>query len=592
MKLVKSRERRRERQEKKKKKEAASSKIFAGTDQLSQQMMMMRPSQPNVPGDGKLPALSHLVRMNSESGNDGGGVQQNVQGEAPAALQPAAALGHDGNALLNMANQTAAQGISAAAVGLASLIMNAGAKAPPPVDTLQTAAAEPSVASQPFPQTATASQVAREVTAPSGPILARINESDGNAKGNETTAVATAPGDNTAAASSDDKARASSESDDNAKKSDRVLRVKALDEDGVLDMYTYHRGREGMEPRDDETGQLLCDVEPTDTNHGWEPPNMKLSISISFPLTDSVDEVDTNDKSEADETSRRPQTRRQSLGQAPSDPGVQYNETIEWDLADPKTMTPMCFAMGISEEFGLDTDQTLALAESIQKQINYFIQNKVSYKTPLTFLDANGNERAGASAHPPNLRGPPQLYGSAIGDTKAGMPIPQNMLQTMKTVSRTPALLSREPSSLERAALPPDIEPEYRDEVLRRMRQVSRKEVAKKWPEGVERVLEAQDYSVCHCCSKRKARVWTMPCKNPSHSLCSRHISVRFPFFLMHARFTSVQLMSHLVSISRPLLESSSTKVTILVMLITARYVHSNVTAGNVQNGCRLFVSN
>lgn len=268
---------------------------------------------------------------------------------------------------------------------------------------------------------------------------------------------------------------------------------------------------------------------------------MKLSINISFPLSDCDGEADDNGESKADDVRDRPQTRRQNQDRAP-DSGMMYTETIEWDLADPKTMTPMCFAMGVSEEFGLDACQTLDLAESIQKQINYFVQNKVAYKSPLTLLDANGIERTGASVHAPNMRGPPQLFGSAIGETKAGMPIPQKLLQTTKSI-KPAGSSSQEPIILDgsQRVFSSDVEPEYRNEVLRRVLEASMKNVAKRSTGGIVGLMEEQHDNVCHGCMKRKDQIWQLPCDNPYHTICARHVTVRSLCFpSVYARFSSV----------------------------------------------------
>ena len=43
-----------------------------------------------------------------------------------------------------------------------------------------------------------------------------------------------------------------------------------------LDIFTYHRGRCGQEPRDPSTGELLCDTDPIDTNYKWQPTPFEL----------------------------------------------------------------------------------------------------------------------------------------------------------------------------------------------------------------------------------------------------------------------------------------------------------------------------
>ena len=305
-----------------------------------------------------------------------------------------------------------------------------------------------------------------------------------------------------------------------------LLKFNALNDDGILDMFTYHRGREGLEPRDDVTGVLLCDVDATDTNHGWEPPSMKISINISFPLCDG----------EPGTSIEESPSKRQSPEEQ-EDSGLLYNETIEWDLGDPKTMSPMCFATCISEEFGLDAGETLDLAASIQKQINYFVQNKVSYKSPMTLMDANGNERSCAHVNSPGMRGPPQLFASVTGETKAGMPIPQKFVQTLKTKTPTnresstkESVLANRPSrEIVAVPLPETVEPEYIAEVIRRAKQKSIQDVAKRAAEDGDdvRIMTEEINTLCHVCRKlRGGRVWKCVCNNPFHNVCTRHLSV------------------------------------------------------------------
>ena len=93
--------------------------------------------------------------------------------------------------------------------------------------------------------------------------------------------------------------------------------------DGTYDTYAYHRGTAGREPRRADTGDLLCplvlspeeeeevgEVETQetpkrggggegrrDTNHGWDSPELRVRVTISFPLED----VDEEEDGEADD---------------------------------------------------------------------------------------------------------------------------------------------------------------------------------------------------------------------------------------------------------------------------------------------------
>jgi hypothetical protein len=102
------------------------------------------------------------------------------------------------------------------------------------------------------------------------------------------------------------------------KKQSTIIGGSALNDEGIIDMYIYHRGREGSEPRDIETGELLCDVGPTDTSYGWDQKRLSTSVTISFPLGEGDDDFHY------------------------------YKEAIEWDLADPKSPTPMAFAVNVA----------------------------------------------------------------------------------------------------------------------------------------------------------------------------------------------------------------------------------------------------
>jgi hypothetical protein len=344
----------------------------------------------------------------------------------------------------------------------------------------------------------------------SEPILARLGEAT-------NTALASIP--------ISDSLAAYDMKSSTTKESDRIIEVKALNENGILDMYTYHRGREGDEPRDEETGQLLCDVDPTDTNYGWEPPNLTIMINVVFPLTDNNDAVNDNGESKADdghdnagshEKKRRAPRSRQESGPE------EYRETIEWDLADPRTLTPLCFATSVGEEFGLSARQTLDLAESVQKQINDFVQNKVSYEMPLPVTDAYGNERV----YPASIGGPPQLFGSAIGETKAGLPRPlekrQQSISGGLAVVRDQGTNTRPP--------PAEVERKYRIEVLRRAREGSIRDIEAKSREfqtGVVGALKKETDYVCHTCHVRKTQCKKFACNRPTHALCDDHIHVR-----------------------------------------------------------------
>jgi len=74
-------------------------------------------------------------------------------------------------------------------------------------------------------------------------------------------------------------------------KEKRKIQLRSADDLGNLDIYSYHRGRAGDEPRCPKTGELLCDTDPLDTNHYWIPPRTTVArIVVRFPLEDDVDD--------------------------------------------------------------------------------------------------------------------------------------------------------------------------------------------------------------------------------------------------------------------------------------------------------------
>jgi len=157
--------------------------------------------------------------------------------------------------------------------------------------------------------------------------------------------------------------------------------VDALSSDGTLDMYSYHRGREGYELRDQHNGALHCPCLRTDTNHTYDAPRTELKIVIEFPLCE-------NDKdSNGDPT------------------GPVFSETFDWDLSDPKMPSPAGFANQIATEFGLSYGQMLDLTMSIESQIGSHMHQHWNYCAPVSVMDPLGNDRrhAGPNLHKPRI---------------------------------------------------------------------------------------------------------------------------------------------------------------------------------------------
>lgn len=320
----------------------------------------------------------------------------------------------------------------------------------------------------------------------------------------------------------------------NRETSKNELVVHAMS-DGVLDMYAYHRGREGMEPRDPDTGQLLCDVKSTDNMHNWDAPRMIVTITIFFSLEGggSVNNTGIIGEGEEDETRGAPQ----------------YSDTIQWDLSDTTTPAPISYATSIAEEFGLSSGQTLDLAKSIQQQLDAHVAQKCAYVDPFTLKDPSGTERL--------LVGPPRLshrYGAVMDTTEpGGMPLSRKEIsqrqRKIPNVSRrlsTGVYSSKGPtsngSSRRRKLVhpPPErqtkfvvrnaeeeskVEEKYRNEVFKRAREASMLDCAAK-TRGVMGALKKQSDHHCHICHKRCQETFVFPCGNISHSFCTKHCKV------------------------------------------------------------------
>ena len=125
------------------------------------------------------------------------------------------------------------------------------------------------------------------------------------------------------------------------------------DEASRLDMYSYHRGREGMEPRQGDNCELMCPLPPTDTNFDTDAPKVSFPVTIEFSLEDKL----------------------HNGGDGHEDTVATYAETVPWDLNDTSTPSPMEFATAIANQFGLSFSQTEDLALSIQDQIDEHLQH-------------------------------------------------------------------------------------------------------------------------------------------------------------------------------------------------------------------------
>ena len=311
---------------------------------------------------------------------------------------------------------------------------------------------------------------------------------------------------------------------------DKVVKTRALSEKG-LDIYAYHRGREGMEPRDPDTGELVCDVEPTDTNYKLDEPRLTLNVTVKFPL---IEEEDLKRGNKAD--------------------WPMYEDVIPWNLGDPETPTPMEFAVATAETFGLSFGQTVDLATTIEMQINRHMKEHCGYREPVALEDGAGVERI---TLPPYTIS--QLYGAVVSQNGVE---PGCLLCTVegpgsrgkaRSTGRAP-LLSGQGTSSRRSSLsgnstargqnrPPPIlyeeddpiEEIYTEEVTKRMLEISKLSVKRKSPHMNNPTIghiELRENWVCHICHKRNKLVGVFACGHSSHSYCANHLRVRAPLIL------------------------------------------------------------
>jgi hypothetical protein len=271
-------------------------------------------------------------------------------------------------------------------------------------------------------------------------------------------------------------------------------------------MYSYHRGREGLEPRDPESGELRLPVPASDTNHNYDAPRLNCTVTIEFPLHD-------ND---------------------PDDEAAIYRETIPWDLSDPTTPSPLMFAHGIANEFGLTYGQMLDLALNIESQIDIYLQQNLSYFPPLATEDPTGIERQSAGASIQTHR-----YGQVIqyvpGGTRLASKERQRLAQASRSAPKPPpstttastTVKKREPIRMVIDEYDDNIEEKYLEEIQRRSREESKLEIAKKCTNGVVGLLESGENLLCHICHKRCPLVYSFGCGLTSHAYCELHCKVR-----------------------------------------------------------------
>jgi hypothetical protein len=288
----------------------------------------------------------------------------------------------------------------------------------------------------------------------------------------------------------------------------------AWNQSKALDIYTYHRGREGLEKRDTVKGDLLCDVAATDTNfHREELQSLAVLVTIQLPLCNIMN-------GESHEGSEQAQY---------------FRETILWDLEDTETPTPPIFAARLGEQFGLSLVETLELSESIQNQLYNSVSDRATYSTAVPIKDAFGLTRDApvSSLH--------SLYGEVMDSVQGGYIVPKKqgrprVLRQASLSKVTTVKPSRPPSnnvtvgrSQSTKSKPIKIvydssavvEPEYVDEIKRRLLDESKRQVHEQGTNGkLEFVVDA----LCHVCRSRKKTVAVFPCGASTHAICETHL--------------------------------------------------------------------
>ena len=295
------------------------------------------------------------------------------------------------------------------------------------------------------------------------------------------------------------------------------LEVNAL-KDGVLDMYSYHRGREGMEPRDPETGELLCGLEVTDSNHDWDVPKTTVSVTVEFPLDD-----DEGNSESAKESG-----------------GARFKETISWDLGDASNPTPQTFALNIAKEFGLSFGQMIDLALSIQQQLEAHIVQNCAYVTPIASKDPTGADRRAAPV-PVYTHRYGEVLETGLGGvrlTKKEMSKSQQKLP-MVNPRQNPNPTAAAPASqvrrkVDRAPEPvlvyqgEEVEVEFRNEIIKRSKAASAQSIAEGSNNGLVGLLKREKDYHCHICHKRCDVAFLFACGIQSHAFCETHCRVSY----------------------------------------------------------------
>jgi hypothetical protein len=311
----------------------------------------------------------------------------------------------------------------------------------------------------------------------------------------------------------------------------------------VLDMYSYHRGREGMEARDKDSGELLCVEKVTDTNHDLDAPKLMFSVNVQFPLEESVDDDEGDNDGIASKK-------------------TVYADTVDWDLTDPTTPSPLEFATSIATDFGLSFGATLDLAASIEKQIETHISAQSRYSEPIAVKDPQGimekDRQAGSIIHayrydqvvqtgkggfirrtrvrhplksrsiqPPPSRptGGNTSFNNDPSDTES---ISTELVPASPTVRRKSGMDSTSSTrELDGTCDDDNVEEIFVEELKKRTHSASVLDIAQKsHKNGVVGELELMKNAHCHICHKRADICYLFPCGSNNHIYCLYHVNV------------------------------------------------------------------
>lgn len=284
-----------------------------------------------------------------------------------------------------------------------------------------------------------------------------------------------------------------------------------------LDLLSYHRGREGYEPRHKDTGQLLRDVPATDSNHNaGGPRSWVTSVLIEFPLEDTG------------------KKRR-------------YKELLDWDLSSPSMPTPTMYAMEVAQQFGLSYSQSMDLAASIQKQLQTFCSAHCAY-TPAVLLESQQPKPSPLACY---------LYGEVTGFGQTGGHCFPNQQKQQRQPQRSHSSSSLQKSKVgakasgtKRTKPPPEKPDDYFHPAIRsRLRLESEQEIRMKMESSEANasgdgentndstplpldVIKTVDHGPCHLCNKPLPIGGTFLCSMDHHTVCNGHLLYHFGFSL------------------------------------------------------------